>query len=183
MPTDACADYLACASLETPWQLDDLDATYGSAGSCWAGDPVIAETCDAECATALAALVEETESAGDPVWAVCVGGTVGFESDIQPIFNDNCVDGCHEPGGVWSIFDLRPTRAYDSIVGVPAPSQAIHLNCVEPGDPDASYIWHKLSGTQLEVGGEGLQAPDDAAPLDDAVLEVIETWILEGAYL
>jgi len=66
------------------------------------------------------------------------------------------------------------------------------LNLIEPGDPEASYLWHKLCGTHLDVGGEGEAMPRAFSfsegsgtvwnyPLDRADLELIELWIEEGA--
>jgi hypothetical protein len=55
------------------------------------------------------------------------------------------------------------------------------LDRVEPSDPVASYLWHKLNGTHLSVGGEGDQMPRSGQNLTSAELLLIEQWILEGA--
>ena len=52
---------------------------------------------------------------------------------------------------------------------------------VEPGNPENSYIMYKLTGTQAEVGGEGVQMPKDLDPLSTAELDTIEAWIRSGA--
>jgi len=54
------------------------------------------------------------------------------------------------------------------------------LPYIAPGDPEGSYLWAKLNGTQIEAGGDGSPMPL-GVPLDDATLAIIEQWILEGA--
>ncbi len=56
---------------------------------------------------------------------------------------------------------------------------------VFPGRPSQSYLWHKLLGTQVTVGGSGdrmptLHLPGDAYFTDDQ-MELIRGWILDGA--
>jgi len=59
-------------------------------------------------------------------------------------------------------------------VGVPSDSSG--LNRIEPGDHNASYLWHKLNGTQGEVGG-GSQMPRRNCCLSEAELTGIGAWI------
>jgi hypothetical protein len=49
---------------------------------------------------------------------------------------------------------------------------------VTPGNPDASYLFHKVSGTQLAVGGTGLRMPANRPALSDEDLALIEAWIV-----
>lgn len=113
-------------------------------------------------------------------------GPVGlsFELDIQPILDEHCVTACHSAGGEWSFLLLSPGDAYDSIVGVMSTQTALAF--IEPGDPDASYLWHKISGTQANAGGGGLDMPKGMGAMEPTVLtpeqfSTIEMWIQQGA--
>ena len=55
------------------------------------------------------------------------------------------------------------------------------LDRVVPGDPDASYIIHKLQGTQGTVGGGGSQMPLNGAAFTDGTLDIIRAWVQTGA--
>lgn len=116
------------------------------------------------------------------------GGALGPQShmaDIQPIWDAYCVVACHEPGGQWASNDLSG-NAYDVLVSQPSTQNSL-MNYVEPGNPDASYLWHKMKMTQMSAGGSGLNMPkalDDATPVavvPQADLDKIEAWILQGA--
>lgn len=107
---------------------------------------------------------------------------VSFDAEIQPIFDEHCVEGCHEPGGQWGVFlDLSPGTAYASIVGVLSPEFPT-LNFIEPGIPESSYLWHKVNGTQVEVGGSGVMMPlGMATVVRPEQFAALEEWILQGA--
>jgi hypothetical protein len=105
-------------------------------------------------------------------------------ADIQPIWDEHCLEACHEPDGEWG-FLLDMTDGYAALVNVPAP-QFMSLDHVEPGDPDASYLWHKINNTQASVGGSGLPMPKARAGMSATVLTAdqlatIEEWIAGGA--
>jgi len=76
-------------------------------------------------------------------------------------------------------------NAYVAIVGVQSP-QFPKFSIIEPGDPAASYLWHKINGTQASVGGSGLMMPKARPGMASTVLTpeqfaTIEQWILAGA--
>lgn len=101
--------------------------------------------------------------------------------DMQPIWTSNCVNYCHAagidpPAAGLDLYD----GAYENIVDRPS-TQVPMMMLVAPGDPQASYLWHKLVGTHLDVGGEGEAMPATGYSLDDDTLLRIETWILAGA--
>jgi hypothetical protein len=100
--------------------------------------------------------------------------------DIQAIWDGKCVMFCHTPGGSAAAMGplLGADVSYANIVDKATPSAPIPY--IAPGDPDGSYLWAKLKGTQAEVGGGGSPMPL-GVPLDDATLATIEQWILEGA--
>jgi len=106
-------------------------------------------------------------------------------TDIQPIWDANCVEGCHQPGGTWPSTDLTPEMAYDMLVeedGI----QTMALSDVQlviPGDTDNSYLLNKLNGTQEDVAGlaGGTQMPQEADPLSAADIALVEEWVACGA--
>ena len=96
--------------------------------------------------------------------------------DIQPIWDGTCVDRCHESPGPSGQLDLTA----DALSELLRRSRQANMQLVTPGDPEQSYLVHKLRGTHLEVGGSGGQMPRfGELPLDQ--LSRIEAWILDGA--
>jgi hypothetical protein len=59
-------------------------------------------------------------------------------------------------------------------------SQQAPLPLVTPGDPDASYLVHKLRDPS-GVGGSGAPMPIGDVLLDEAEIQAIEGWIRNGA--
>jgi len=113
------------------------------------------------------------------------GTAPSHAADIQPIWDEHCVDACHEPGGQWGTFLDLSGDAYAAIVNVPSP-QFMDLDHIEPNDPDRSYIWHKINGTQVMAGGSGVMMPSPRPGMDPTVLTpeqiaTIEAWINGGA--
>lgn len=106
------------------------------------------------------------ESTGEP--------PPSFGSDVEPILEANC--NCHYAGAP---AELSFTDAYASLVNVP--STEAGLDRVEPGAPDDSYLWHKLSGTHIAAGGSGDPMPAPAGGLAAGSLAIIEAWISGGA--
>jgi hypothetical protein len=106
--------------------------------------------------------------------------------DIQPIWDEHCTTACHEPGGAWVGFLDLSGNAYDRIVDVQVltVSSMVHI---APGDLEASYLWHKLEGTQATVmGGNGDKMPYpqpgmEATVLTQEQLDTIQEWIEGGA--
>ena len=97
--------------------------------------------------------------------------------DLQSFFDNNCV-ACHLEGGQNGGLVLEEGRAYKNLVGAMSTGSGLHR--VEPGDPEKSYLMHKLRGTQASVGG-GARMPLGGAPVDQATLGKIEAWIRAGA--
>ena len=100
----------------------------------------------------------------------------GFEKDVLPILNSQCVM-CHVPGAELGGLSLYPD-AWLSLVGIASKQSALKL--VEPGAPDKSYLYLKLVAKHEAAGGSGLQMPP-TQPLDPAQLEAICRWIEQGA--
>ena len=94
-----------------------------------------------------------------------------FWSDIEPIIS-TC-SGCHSPSGTF------PTMTYDDLVdqdSVQLPS----MKLIASGDPDNSYLLHKISGTHLTAGGSGSQMPM-GPPLSSEDIALVDAWIAQGA--
>ena len=98
--------------------------------------------------------------------------TVSFASDVQPIFDASCV-GCHGDGGNAGL-DLRSGRSYANLVGNPATESG--LARIEPGEPENSWLYLKITGQQTV----GDQMPP-GSPLNTDTTDRIRTWIEEGA--
>ena len=97
---------------------------------------------------------------------------------VQPIWDRNCTDGCH-PGNE-SMLSLRTEFAWQSLVNIPAIETPL-MDRVEPGEPDHSYLIHKIEDTHLEVGGMGFAMPSATERLTDDELAAIREWIEGGS--
>ena len=142
---------------------DDDDATPGDDDDATPGDDDDATPGDDDDVTP----GDDDDSAGTPV---------SLSADIQPIFTASCAP-CHVGGS--SSGGLTLDNAYTSLVGVPSNESA--LERVEAGSTLDSYLWHKLQGTQNDVGGSGQQMPGGGGSLTPSELDLIEAWIVGGA--
>jgi hypothetical protein len=101
-----------------------------------------------------------------------------FSSIQTEIFSQRCVS-CHTnigrpaPQGLV----LLEGVAYGNLVGVAARGKADATRVV-PGDPDNSYLIHKLEG---RGGISGQRMPFNGTPLTDGQILVIKRWIELGA--
>ncbi len=104
-----------------------------------------------------------------------------YMTEIQPIWDMRCLVGCHIEGGNGALTSgliLSAGVSHGAIVNVDSVG-APSLKRIAPGDVDASYLWHKLKNTQVDVGGSGYQMPIGGLP--DADVALIEAWIEGGA--
>lgn len=99
-----------------------------------------------------------------------------FQENVQPLFEEYCTKGCHVPMGYSEFMLLGKGYGPEHIVNVP--STEADLDVIEPGNLSKSYMWHKLNGTHLDVGGSGDPMPIQGFPLPDEELDKIEEWIL-----
>jgi hypothetical protein len=91
------------------------------------------------------------------------------------------VQTCHGAAGAGGL-DLRPGAAHDELVNAAATNAvaaASGRRRVVPGDPDASFLWQKLTGRLAP--GEGTRMPAHGRPLDGLELAVVRAWIEAGA--
>lgn len=110
-------------------------------------------------------------------------GTTGqsglsFAADVYSVLNPPTSCDCHTPGsGGLKMGDAD--TAYANLVGVMSTESP--LKRVEPGSAADSYMWHKISGTHLDVGGSGKAMPLGAPPLPQETIDLIKEWIDGGA--
>jgi hypothetical protein len=116
------------------------------------------------------------------------GGSTGGDEPFQPTIEDiqahvftpicmRCHHGALAPEGL----HLSDTQtSYDNLVNV-ASQEEPQLMRVKPGDPDASYIIHKVEGTQESGNQMPDGCPSSEPCLDHDTIAVIRQWIADGA--
>jgi len=118
------------------------------------------------------------DTTGTPDDTTASGDGLSFAADIYaPILMPRC--SCHVNGAAGGLAMPDAATAYGNLVGVPA--SVAPLDRVTAGDSDASYLFHKVNGTQADVGGGGGQMPLGGGPLDGGQISDIANWINEGA--
>lgn len=125
-----------------------------------------------------------TACAGDGT-GVDGGGGVNagttLSADVQPILTANCaLSGCHVGSDPQEGQNLSAGQTFSNVVNV-ASNQLPTMDRVEPGQPDSSYLVHKIQGTHLQVGGTGDRMPLARSALSQAEIDVIRAWIQAGA--
>jgi mono/diheme cytochrome c family protein len=129
-----------------------------------------------------------TDAAGDVGSSAILTATVANTAPASTltqvqtnVFTPKC-SGCHNgsnPAGgtLPGSMDLRAGSSFASLVSVPSIEQGT-LQRVKPGDPDNSYLIHKVEGTAGITGG---QMPFGGPFLDTATIGTIRSWITSGA--
>jgi len=93
------------------------------------------------------------------------------------VFTPTCAtSGCHAGAGAPQGLRLEAATSFGLLVNVASTEDGTVLR-VEPGNPDNSYLIHKLEGT-ASFGG---QMPLNGTPLAQATINVIRQWIIDGA--
>ena len=107
-----------------------------------------------------------------------------FAADVWPILEARCVS-CHGSGSGGLTFTdaasahaalVGPNRARGTAMCTEAEAS---LERVTPGDPDASFLFIKVSGPP--PAGCGAQMPLSGGPLTAEQIETIRSWIAGGA--
>lgn len=101
--------------------------------------------------------------------------TVSLATDIQPIFNANCI-GCHSATGVAGFLSLASGAAYGNLVNKPATKTSGTL--VIPGNSANSVLYQRISNVGLPAGAA--QMPIGSV-LSAANQNLVKTWIDQGA--
>jgi hypothetical protein len=116
--------------------------------------------------------------------AVPTGTPVTLSNDVQPIFTATCATSlaCHVTGNLVAPpvnpMDLSAGNAFAQLVNVA--SSESPLPRVAPGNPDGSFLIHKITG-QLDPGEGGVQMPNGGIPLSAAQMQTIRDWVAGGA--
>ncbi|GAB5452365.1 MAG: hypothetical protein Hals2KO_26930 [Halioglobus sp.] len=105
-----------------------------------------------------------------------------FEAIQATVFEQaGCANSlCHgeaQEGGL----DLRPSVAFDNLVGVPAQGSSLLL--VDPRRPSTSYLYHKLSAKTFpgSYAIDGSPMPSAGNAISAGQLEAIRLWIEAGS--
>jgi hypothetical protein len=117
---------------------------------------------------------------------------VDYATDIQPIWDANCIAGCHEPEGITGAeaVDLTAAASYNTLT-MQKPVYDTRELFVEAGDADESFLIDALrhdeptiivrqmpllldTSTDPPTGIEG-------TPLPEATIVLVEAWINAGA--
>lgn len=101
--------------------------------------------------------------------------------DVQPIFDANCVQ-CHMTGVAQGNLLLEDGAVHAALVNRRSSEAAMDL--VTPGQPNASYLYLKMTGGHIAAGGQGAGMPlieGVYKPLDAASLATVRSWIEAGA--
>lgn len=122
----------------------------------------------------------DADGLGDP----CDIGTGGISyATVTQVFTARCAfGGCHNSATRSGGLSLTEPEGYGSLVNVPS-TQAFNgtsiLDRVEPGFPDASYLYQKVLG---DPGISGERMPlTPASPLTNDEIGLLRSWIEEGA--
>jgi hypothetical protein len=110
------------------------------------------------------------------------GGTGGIQPTLpslqEHVFGAICIN-CHVPGGAGSFMELdTEEHSYQNLVDVPS-LEFPSLDRVEPGDPEASYIVHKIEG-RSDIAGDPMPPPPESRLTPDQIAAIRE-WIENGA--
>ncbi|MHC5109467.1 MAG: hypothetical protein ACYTHJ_06275 [Planctomycetota bacterium] len=101
--------------------------------------------------------------------------SVSYENDVVPILMEaGCLNSACHGSGQSSGYDAR---TWSSLFEAGNEATSLGLCPVVPGDPDSSYLIQKLEGT----AAIGALMPLGNNPLSDETIELIRTWISEGA--
>ncbi len=102
--------------------------------------------------------------------------TVSYAGDVLPILEESgCLSGgCH--GGAFPSSDYS-MLSYDDVFVAGIQATAFQDCPIVPGDPDGSYLIEKISA----MPRSGARMPFLGGPLSEAEIEVVRTWIAEGA--
>lgn len=149
------------------------------------GNPGVASVAMDGTVTAIApgaAVIAASADDAEETTRVAVVASATLSGDVQPIFSTaGCVNsGCHSGAQPQAGQNLTPGQAFANTVDV-ASVELPSMDRVEPGDPERSYLVHKIQGTHLTVGGSGDQMPLGLGMLAQQQIDVIRAWIRMGA--
>jgi Bacterial Ig-like domain len=132
----------------------------------------------AGCAAGCAGNGEGLDQNGQPISPGAPSGpiTADFQSIQDNVFTPICAQ-CHIGASAPEGLQLDEEHSYNLLVGVPSVEQPSLLR-VKAGDPDNSYMVHKIEGV---AGISGGRMPLGESPLPQATIDAIRQWIANGA--
>lgn len=108
-----------------------------------------------------------------------LGDGVTWAARVQPILSANC-GGCHSPEAAQGGLVLTGEGVYDRLL-MPS-TQLTDLPLIDPGVPESSYLYLKLTGDDRILGNAMPYNPlTGEGRLTEAELGDILTWITNGA--
>lgn len=148
------------------------------------------------CSVALVACASNTEPSGDArsTAGSDAGGDAGasqvsYAADVQPIWDSYCV-GCHGTTGVSPTLTARFSYGALQKSSQEACVDGKSASLVVPGDPDASFLMYKVTGSSkqsITPGGCARTMPankngdERLIDKDAAAVQTIRAWIEAGA--
>lgn len=104
--------------------------------------------------------------------------------EVQEVLDIDC-SSCHSGPDAEAGLRLDAQHAYEDLLERKS-TQASKMNLVSPGEPDESYLLHKMLGTHLDVGGHGDRMPLEGSwgvkgSLSDDEVARVKKWIVNGA--
>jgi hypothetical protein len=133
----------------------------------------------AGCAAGCAGNGQGLDANGQPISPGGPSGgpvTADFQSIQDNVFTPICSQ-CHIGASAPEGLQLDAGHSYNLLVGVPSAEQPSLLR-VKAGDPDNSYMVHKIEGL---AGISGGRMPLGETPLPQATIDAIRQWITNGA--
>ncbi len=108
--------------------------------------------------------------------SIFANAQVDYQTEIQTIWNQNCVNCHNQSSSNWNqhLLDLSDGVSHGNLMAVS--SNYSPANRVVPNDPNQSVLYNKLANT----GGYGDVMPP-AGQLSSSLIDLVETWIDEGA--
>lgn len=104
---------------------------------------------------------EATDAATDGGAKDAATGPVAFtKTEMQTLVNARCAP-CHT---TTASAGMKLANDFTAATVNVASSQVPTMKRIAPGNKEASYLFHKLSGTHLTVGGSGLRMPRNGPP-------------------
>ena len=88
-----------------------------------------------------------------------------YDSEIQPIFNNNCNTACHNSSSINGGLNLSPSTSYSELVNVTSQGYGAFYR-VSQGDPMNSVLHQKIVGNssfgdRMPKGGSALAQADE----------------------
>ena len=127
---------------------------------------------------ALSACGELGELPTDPGGGDPLDPSATFSRVQAEIFTPRCTTiGCHDSIGRSQGLVLEAGVSYANLVNR-ASTEISQVDLIEPGEPDASYLFWKVTGRQGILND---RMPLFATPLSEGQIALLRNWILRGA--